>query len=116
MIETFVPTSFLKMWFWERFPASRSGVNTLSIRSEGVVSTSGRARPIPQIRHPRTALYEKQYIKKKNGDFMWIVDNLQSFRARLYDDVPRSDLFIGPSFLFFGDTLDSKDSKLDDEE
>ncbi|RZC51566.1 hypothetical protein C5167_019997 [Papaver somniferum] len=47
---------------------------------------------------------------------MWIVDDLQSFRACPYDDVPRSALFIGPSFLFFGDSLDSENSDLDDDE
>lgn len=103
------------MSFWERFPASRSEVHDLVVRIDSDVGTSGRLPPAP-VRHPRTASYENKHIKKASNELMWIVDDLKSFRARLYDDTPRGALFLGPSFVFLDDVLDSDSSTLDDDE
>ncbi|RZC62091.1 hypothetical protein C5167_023872 [Papaver somniferum] len=47
---------------------------------------------------------------------MWLVDDLESFRVRPYDDVPRGALFSGPNFAFLDDVLDSTSSSLDDDD
>ncbi|RZC79235.1 hypothetical protein C5167_003432 [Papaver somniferum] len=115
VIESFVPTSFLQMWFWERFPASRSGVNKLVVINDDAPSTSGRL-PAPPTRYPRTTLYEKQHVKKATNEFMWIVDDLGSFEARPYDNAPSGISFLGPNFVFLEDVLDSETSSLSDDD
>ncbi|RZC84575.1 hypothetical protein C5167_047363 [Papaver somniferum] len=109
VIESFVPTRFLQMWFWERFPASRSGVNKLVMRNDNAPSTS-RLLPTLPTRYPRTALYEKQHVKKAKNEFMWILDDLGSFEARPYDSAPSGISFLGPNFVFLEDVLDSETS------
>ncbi|RZC61327.1 hypothetical protein C5167_023070 [Papaver somniferum] len=115
VIESFVPTSFLQMWFWERFPASRSGVNKLVVRNDNAPSTSGWL-PNPPTRYPRTSLDEKQHVKKATNEFMWIVDDLGSFEARPYDSAPPGISFLGPDLVFLEDVLDSETSSLSDDD
>ncbi|RZC79153.1 hypothetical protein C5167_003352 [Papaver somniferum] len=84
--------------FWERFPVSRSDIHDLVIRHDGAVGVSVRLPPA-QVRHPRTALYENKHIKKASNELMW-----------------KGALFLGPSFVFLDDVLDSESSTRDDDE
>lgn len=116
-VESYVPTSFLQMWFRERFLACRLGTQDLASHMRGIaaVTLSGRL-PLTPSRYPRTALYENVHIKKASQKLHLIMDKLKSFVARPYEDVSGEPLFLNPTTVFLDDELDSINPQLGDEE